>query len=484
MAATFSQGKARHIVGSLQNTILQNQPELLVFLNIKTPLGIPLVFRKGGLDVESSMLQLSCSEFNLRGRPEGPKERQTMKNLCRLLLLLLACPVLASPQSLEVGGGYTHISGDGGLDGFNAGVAAWITHRVALGLDYDSAWDTSHLGAFELSQTGLIVSKNHLQNILGGPRISFPGALKSTETYLPRLWPFAEIQIGMSHLNSRLDDPTTNTSQSASDNAFSWMVGGGADYRFSPHWVGRFKLDFLRTHFADSGQSRVRLGIGIAYTFGERGAQEAADAKRKADEKRAEAEAQKLAMAQAQCETCRRQALDESAAAKRKADAELAASEAQKKTTEQFNSEKQALRARLLDQFNRVLPTTDTPRGLVVNMGDVLFDAGKSDLNPEAREALAKLSGIVLNYPSLRLTIEGYADNTGSPEINQTLSGQRANAVRDYLIKQGLNAGSLSAQGLGMNNPVADNSTAEGRQKNRRVEIIVSGEIIGTQIGH
>ena len=106
------------------------------------------------------------------------------------------------------------------------------------------------------------------------------------------------------------------------------------------------------------------------------------------------------------------------------------------------------------------------------------------DLNPEAREALAKLSGIVLNYPSLRLTIEGYTDNTGSAEINQTLSGQRANAVRDYLVKQGLNAGSLSAQGLGTNNPVADNSTAEGRQKNRRVEIVVSGEIIGTQIGH
>ena len=172
------------------------------------------------------------------------------------------------------------------------------------------------------------------------------------------------------------------------------------------------------------------------------------------------------------------------AEAKRKADAELAAADAQKKATEQFDSEKQAVRARLLEQFNRVLPTTDTPRGLVVNMGDVLFDAGKSDLDPEAREALAKLSGIVLNYPSLRLTIEGHTDNTGSAEINQTLSGQRANAVRDYLVKQGLDASSLSAQGLGINNPVADNSTAEGRQKNRRVEIVVSGEVIGTQIGH
>jgi outer membrane protein OmpA-like peptidoglycan-associated protein len=116
-------------------------------------------------------------------------------------------------------------------------------------------------------------------------------------------------------------------------------------------------------------------------------------------------------------------------------------------------------------------------------MGDVLFDTGKSDLRSEAREALAKLTGIVLNYPSLRLTVEGHTDSTGSPEFNQTLSEKRASAVRDYLVGQGLDPGSLSSQGLGMNNPVADNSTTAGRQKNRRVEIIVSGEVIGTQIG-
>ena len=145
--------------------------------------------------------------------------------------------------------------------------------------------------------------------------------------------------------------------------------------------------------------------------------------------------------------------------------------------------EKQQLRARLLDQFNRVLPTTDTPRGLVVNMGDVLFDTGKSELRSEAREALAKLSGIVLNYPSLRLGIEGHTDSTGSANLNQTLSQNRAGAVRDYLIGQGIDTNSLAAQGFGMGNPVADNGTAQGRQKNRRVEIIVSGEVIGTQIG-
>jgi outer membrane protein OmpA-like peptidoglycan-associated protein len=228
----------------------------------------------------------------------------------------------------------------------------------------------------------------------------------------------------------------------------------------------------------------MRFAMGIAYTFGERGAKEAAEAKRKADEELAASEAQKKIMEEAKCEECKKRAAQESAAASPKADAELAASEAQKKSTEQFNREKQDVRARLLEHFNHVLPTTDTPRGLVVNMGDVLFDPGKSDLSSEAREDLAKLSGIVLNYPSLRLTIEGHTDNTGSAEINQTVSEQRANAVRNYLASQGLSAGSLSAQGLGMNNPVADNDTNEGRQKNRRVEIIVSGEVIGTQIGH
>jgi outer membrane protein OmpA-like peptidoglycan-associated protein len=183
-----------------------------------------------------------------------------------------------------------------------------------------------------------------------------------------------------------------------------------------------------------------------------------------------------------------KQKADEAAAeAKRKADAEIAAQEAARKLAEgqkmAAEREKQQLRARLLEQFNRVLPTTDTNRGLVVNMGDVLFDTGKSDLRSEAREALAKLTGIVLNYPSLRLAIEGYTDSTGTADFNQTLSEKRAAAVRDYLISQGLDAGSLSAQGFGMNNPVADNKTAQGRQMNRRVEIVVSGEVIGTQIG-
>jgi outer membrane protein OmpA-like peptidoglycan-associated protein len=201
----------------------------------------------------------------------------------------------------------------------------------------------------------------------------------------------------------------------------------------------------------------------------------------------AKAKAEAEAKAADEAAEAKRQADEAAAEARRKADAELAAQEAATKAAEEkrlaAEREKQQLRARLLDQFNRVLPTTDSDRGLVVNMGDVLFDTGKSDLRPEAREALAKLTGIVLNYPSLHLAIGGYTDSTGGEEFNQTLSEKRAGAVQDYLVKQGLDPAILSAQGFGMSNPVADNSTAAGRQKNRRVEIVISGEVIGSQVG-
>ena len=116
-------------------------------------------------------------------------------------------------------------------------------------------------------------------------------------------------------------------------------------------------------------------------------------------------------------------------------------------------------------------------------MGDVLFDFGKYDLRPEAREKLAKLSGIILAHPSLNLVIEGHTDNVGSDEVNQKLSEQRAESVRSYLIAQGLAQLNVKAQGFGKSTPVVDNSTPANRQKNRRVEIVVSGEVIGVKIG-
>jgi len=142
-----------------------------------------------------------------------------------------------------------------------------------------------------------------------------------------------------------------------------------------------------------------------------------------------------------------------------------------------------ALRAQLLEQFNSILETRDTPRGLVVNLGDVLFDTGKYDLKSDAQLKLAKLSGIILAHPGLNLAVEGYTDTTGSEEFNQTLSEKRAETVRDFLVQQGLASDRVTAQGFGESSPVADNSTAAGRQQNRRVEIVVSGDIIGQKVG-
>ncbi|MGA8027225.1 MAG: OmpA family protein [Bryobacteraceae bacterium] len=150
---------------------------------------------------------------------------------------------------------------------------------------------------------------------------------------------------------------------------------------------------------------------------------------------------------------------------------------------QQAEAEKNQLREQLLQQFNAVLPTHETSRGLVVNLGDVLFDTGKYTLKEPAREALAKFSGIVISHPGLNVQVEGYTDSTGSDELNQKLSEQRANAVHDYLIGQGVNPQGITAFGYGKSYPVASNDTASGRKLNRRVELVVSGEVIGVKIG-
>ncbi|MGC1583082.1 MAG: OmpA family protein, partial [Candidatus Acidiferrales bacterium] len=241
----------------------------------------------------------------------------------------------------------------------------------------------------------------------------------------------------------------------------------------------------------------------------ERAAKERADAaSREADAARREAEAKAQADAAAanqQQEAAARQQAEmqklqaerdaaQAAAASARADADRLAAQQQaeqeklraqqaQEAAARSEQEKQQLRAQLLQQFNRVLPTTDTPRGLKVNMADVLFAFGKYDLRPPTREALAKLSGIVIGHPGLKLSVEGYTDSIGSDEVNQTLSQKRADTVRDYLVQQGVDAASITATGFGKSNPVASNDTNEGRQQNRRVEIIISGEVIGTQIG-
>jgi outer membrane protein OmpA-like peptidoglycan-associated protein len=195
-------------------------------------------------------------------------------------------------------------------------------------------------------------------------------------------------------------------------------------------------------------------------------ADQTAEAQRSAE---AEALAAKEAQARAEADAARKQA-DE--AAQKSAQKAAQAVEAQRQ-----------LRAQLLAQLNAVLQTVDTPRGLVVTMADILFASGKYELSQNANLALAKLSGVILAHPGLNLKIGGYTDSTGGDQINLKLSGQRADAVRMFLVQQGLNPETVTSMGMGSADPVASNDSSVGRQQNRRVEIVVSGETIGSQSG-
>jgi outer membrane protein OmpA-like peptidoglycan-associated protein len=159
-----------------------------------------------------------------------------------------------------------------------------------------------------------------------------------------------------------------------------------------------------------------------------------------------------------------------------------AAAAASDQQLQQAVRDREELRARLLQQFNAILATRDTARGLVVNLSDLLFDTGQYTLRPLAREKLAKISGVVLSYPDLRLAIEGNTDSVGSEAMNQTLSEKRASAVLDYLTSQSIPATSMTSRGFGKTQPIASNDTVEGRQRNRRVELVVSGEVIGASL--
>jgi outer membrane protein OmpA-like peptidoglycan-associated protein len=212
---------------------------------------------------------------------------------------------------------------------------------------------------------------------------------------------------------------------------------------------------------------------------------EEAQKKAQAEAERAEAERAKAdaEAARREADAARAAALDQQQAAEVEAQrAQLAAQQANQEK-ERAEAEKAQLRTRLAQQLNEILETRETARGLIVNMSDVLFDTAKYDLRPSAREKLAKIAGIVLAHPGLQLEIEGHTDDRGSEEYNQQLSEKRASAVKDYLVQQGISPLSVVARGYGESMPLADNQTASGRQRNRRVELVVSGESIGVKTG-
>jgi outer membrane protein OmpA-like peptidoglycan-associated protein len=195
-----------------------------------------------------------------------------------------------------------------------------------------------------------------------------------------------------------------------------------------------------------------------------------AERRSRAEAERAAAQAQATA-AQAQAEAARERALKDQVAA-----------EQSRQAAERAEQEKTELRAKLIQQLNLILETRESARGLIVNISDVLFDTGQYTLKPAAREKLAKVSGIVLAHPGLRLEIEGHTDSVGADDFNQQLSEKRAATVRDFLVQQGVGINAVSARGFGKTTPVASNDTAAGRQLNRRVEMVVAGDVIGIPI--
>jgi outer membrane protein OmpA-like peptidoglycan-associated protein len=214
----------------------------------------------------------------------------------------------------------------------------------------------------------------------------------------------------------------------------------------------------------------------------DRASREAQAAALEAQRARAAAEESRAAAVRAQAEAEQRQAaaLQQQQAAEAEAARNRAAAADLDQRLQQAVKEREELRASLLQQLSVILETRDTARGLVVNLSDVTFATGQATLVPGAREKLARVSGILAAHPTLRLEIEGHTDSVGSDALNQSLSERRAEAVRSYLVQQGVPTGSVTAAGFGKSRPVASNDTADGRQLNRRVELVVSGDAIGT----
>ncbi len=226
---------------------------------------------------------------------------------------------------------------------------------------------------------------------------------------------------------------------------------------------------------SSDAQARSRAQAADALRLKEQAQNDAAKAQAVASKAQADA-------AKAQADMAANQTASAAAISAAQADAEQARIAAQTAQTNehQADRDKAAMRAQLSEQLNKILETRDSARGLIVSMSDVLFDTGKYSLKPGAREKLAKVAGILIAYPGLNIEVGGYTDNVGGDTMNQTLSENRAGAVRDYLVEQGVTTNSVSAKGYGNTLPVASNDNAAGRQENRRVELVVSGDAIGS----
>jgi len=237
-----------------------------------------------------------------------------------------------------------------------------------------------------------------------------------------------------------------------------------------------------KTEAAERARAEAERQAAVAATEQARADAERAKREAAAQQAAAQTEIDRVTREKAELEAARANAEAERQAAVAATERANAATEEANQLRQKAEADRAELRAELMRQFNLILETRDTARGLIVNMSDVLFDTGKSTLRPGAREKLAKVSGIIQSHPGLKLEIEGHTDSVGGDEYNQQLSEKRAGAVRDYLVQQGIPADSITAKGYGKTRPVVSNATAEGRQRNRRVEMVVSGDIIGNSV--
>jgi len=237
---------------------------------------------------------------------------------------------------------------------------------------------------------------------------------------------------------------------------------------------------------ADAEKAKLEAQLEQAKAARDKAEAEAARAAALAQQQEAEKAAALAAQQKGEAEATAAQAAQQAAQAQQMAAQQQAAAEADaeraRQAAAQAESEKAELRKQLLQQLSSILQTRDSVRGLIVNMSDVLFDTGSYTLKPGAREKLAKISGILLAYPALKVQVEGHTDSVGGDDFNQRLSEQRAESVREYLVDQMVPANAVTAFGFGKTKPVATNDTPEGRQQNRRVELVVNGDAIGDSV--
>jgi outer membrane protein OmpA-like peptidoglycan-associated protein len=261
--------------------------------------------------------------------------------------------------------------------------------------------------------------------------------------------------------------------------------------KYTPDILAKAKQELENAQALDGKKSQRKVMI----TYARGAVQDAEDARvstlRKMQEERERQQQMAVQQSQEAAQqaqmAAQQEALQRAQADAQRAQAEAAAANARaaqvaaEHSAQQASNQTEQMRERLRQQLSQVLQTQETARGLIVNMSDVLFDTAKYTLKPDAREKLAKVSGILLAYPDLKVQVEGYTDNVGSQQYNLNLSQQRADAVRDYLVSQGVTATNTTSIGYGMSSPIADNSTSAGRAQNRRVNLVVSGSAIGVQ---